>query len=218
MSARREEILGAAVALADESGLEALSMRTLAERVGVTPMALYPHVGGKATLLDSMVGRLLAELLPPEMTDEGPQVTEAGWRELLSAYARRARGLLLQHPWSAALLFSRPAATAEALHAVGQIHAALLEAGVPPLEVRRVERLVSTFVLGFAASEAGGRFGGGSPEASGPGRQVSEENHTAHSELLPCPSAPVDWNAEFEADLKDLADLIASVASRGRRA
>ena len=59
MSGRREEILDAALELADERGLAAVSMRAVADRVGVTPMALYPHVGSKAALLDGMVGRLL---------------------------------------------------------------------------------------------------------------------------------------------------------------
>jgi hypothetical protein len=55
MSDRKQEILNAAVAIADELGLEAVSMRSVADRVGVTPMALYPHVGSKGALLDAMV-------------------------------------------------------------------------------------------------------------------------------------------------------------------
>lgn len=60
MSGRREEILDAAVAIADERGIKAVSMRAVADRVGVTPMALYPHIGGKDALLDGMIGRLLS--------------------------------------------------------------------------------------------------------------------------------------------------------------
>src|SRR5258708_34678862 len=62
MEERRQAILDAAVALADERGLDAVSMRAVAERVGVTPMALYPHVGSKAELLDGMIGELLGQL------------------------------------------------------------------------------------------------------------------------------------------------------------
>lgn len=63
MSGRREEILDAALDIADEHGVDAVSMRTVADRVGVTPMALYRHVKDKAALLDAMVGRLLTALL-----------------------------------------------------------------------------------------------------------------------------------------------------------
>lgn len=73
MSGRREEILDTALALADERGLEAVSMRALADRLGVTPMALYRHVDSKAALLDGLVGRLLAAFLPrtPASTGAG---------------------------------------------------------------------------------------------------------------------------------------------------
>src|SRR5262245_59468364 len=60
----REAILDAALRLADEHGLGAASMRAVADQVGVTPMALYPHIGSKAALLDGLVDRMLAEFLP----------------------------------------------------------------------------------------------------------------------------------------------------------
>ncbi|HMH93970.1 MAG TPA: helix-turn-helix domain-containing protein, partial [Streptosporangiaceae bacterium] len=64
MAEKRAEILDTAVALADERGLAAVSMRAIAERVGVTPMALYPYIGNKTALLDAMLGHLLAQLQP----------------------------------------------------------------------------------------------------------------------------------------------------------
>src|SRR5258707_4038781 len=70
MEDRRQAILDAAVALADERGLDAVSMRAVAERVGVTPMALYPHVGSKAELLDGMIGELLVQLSSAGATEQ----------------------------------------------------------------------------------------------------------------------------------------------------
>ena len=63
----RGQVLAEALALADEEGLEALTMTALAERLGVTPMALYRHVANKADLLDGVVEVLLTEfpLRPP---------------------------------------------------------------------------------------------------------------------------------------------------------
>ena len=71
MAEKRAEILDIAVALADERGLAAVSMRAIAERVGVTPMALYPYIGNKTALLDAMLGHLLGQLQPPA-ADSGP--------------------------------------------------------------------------------------------------------------------------------------------------
>ena len=61
----RDRVLRAAVALADEAGIEALSMRKLAEELGVVPMALYKHVAGKEELLDGMVDIVIGEVGPP---------------------------------------------------------------------------------------------------------------------------------------------------------
>lgn len=99
MSGRREEILDAALAIADEHGIGKVSMRALAERVGVTPMALYRHVSDKAELLDGMVGRLLAGLLPPD-AGKGQ-----AWHERLTALGYAVRAMARRHPWAAGLLF-----------------------------------------------------------------------------------------------------------------
>jgi AcrR family transcriptional regulator len=203
---RRQEILDAALAVADEHGIDRVSMRAVAERVGVTPMALYPHVGGKAGLLDGMVGHLLAELLEPADTGD--------WRERLGELAHRTRKLGQRHPWAPALLFARPSVAPDAVRAVDQIYATLLEAGVPAEDVPRFERMVSTFVLGFVASEAGGRFGGGEVSRGRRGR-LPEGDLPAHAALARWLDAPVDWDAEFAADLDDLRRLI-ELAATGR--
>jgi len=203
MSGRREEILEAGLEIARERGLAAVSMRAVADRVGVTPMALYPHVGSKAALLDGMVGRLLSRLPPPPGT-EPPE----DWRAQLSGFAYRARALAQEHPWSPTLLFARPAVTPDAVRAVDQIYTALLAAGVPPDQVPRAERMVGTFLLGFLASEAGGRFGPGSEDPRGRRGQLPDGALPGHAALAHWLDTPVDWEAEFRADLADLERLI----------
>ncbi|MEU1480670.1 TetR/AcrR family transcriptional regulator [Streptomyces sp. NPDC001668] len=209
MSGRREEILDAALALADERGLEAVSMRALADRVGVTPMALYRHVKDKAALLDGMVGRLLSALLPSD------PAREPAWDERLNALAYACREVTQRHPWAAHLLFSRPAVTPDAVRAVDIIYLALIEAGVPEPEVPRLERLISTFVIGFAASEASGRFTPGTLDPRGRRGRLPESELPGHSRLGPWLDLPVDLTAEFEADLADIRRLVQEVA-RGR--
>ncbi|MFD7711763.1 TetR/AcrR family transcriptional regulator [Streptomyces sp. NPDC059786] len=207
MSGRREEILDAALAIADERGLEAVSMRALADRVGVTPMALYRHVKDKAALLDGMVGRLLAAVLPP------PDTTgEQTWDERLSALAHACRDVSRAHPWAAHLLFSRPAVTEDAVRVVDVIYSALIEAGVPESEVPRLERLVSTFVIGFAASEASGRFAAGTLDPRGRRGQLPDRELPGHARLAPWLDLPLDLTAEFEADLEDIRRLVTAAA------
>jgi AcrR family transcriptional regulator len=95
----RERVLRAAVALADQGGVESLSMRRLARELGVVPMALYKHVANKDEMLDGMVDLVVGEIDPPA---GGPDWKPAVRRRVLSA--RRA---LLRHPWAPEVLESR---------------------------------------------------------------------------------------------------------------
>ncbi|GAA0371087.1 hypothetical protein GCM10009530_21560 [Microbispora corallina] len=146
----RAEIVDATWGLAAERGLPAVTMRAVAERLGVTPMALYRHVGDKRGLLDGLVERLLGAIPTPD-----PALP---WRERLTALAAGIRALARAHPDLFPLLFQRPAVTPAARVPRDAAHAALREAGLPEEEAVRAERLLSTFILGFAASEAAGRF------------------------------------------------------------
>jgi AcrR family transcriptional regulator len=95
----REHLLGAAVALADESGIDSLSMRRLAHEFGVVPMALYKHVANKEDLLDGMVDVVFGEIdLPSRETD---------WKTALRQRALSTRQVLLRHRWAIGLLESR---------------------------------------------------------------------------------------------------------------
>jgi AcrR family transcriptional regulator len=208
MAGRRDEILDAAVAIADERGLDAVSMRAVAERVGVTPMALYRHVSDKSALLDGIVGRLLGTLLP---ASDGKK---RGWEERLAALAHTCRALAQRHPWAAQVLFSRPAVTPDAVRAVDIIYTALIDAGVPDREVPRLERMISTFVLGFVASEASGRFAPGSLDPRSRRGQLPEGELPGHNRLATWLDLPADLAAEFEDDLADLLCLIKAVARR----
>lgn len=213
MPDRRQEILDAALTLADEKGLNAVSMRAVAERTGVTPMALYPHVGSKAALLDGMLGRLLANMLPSDAATGESQ----DWRQRLRTIAHLARGLAHRHPWAAALIFSRPSVAPDAVRVVDQIYAALRDAGVPDPEVPRVERMVSTFVIGYAASETGGRFSTGTLNPRGRRGQLPAGELPAHTVLAHWLDIPVDWDAEFDTDLDDLVRLVEAIASGSAR-
>ncbi len=146
----RAVILEAALAIADDQGLDAVTMHAVARRLQVTPMALYRHVASKAALLDGLVEVLLTEFPLP--------ARELPWDEFLAALAAGIRATARRHPGVFPLLLSRPAVTLAAMGVRDAIHQALRQAGVPETDVARTERLLSTAVLGFAVSEAAGRF------------------------------------------------------------
>ncbi|GHH64833.1 TetR family transcriptional regulator [Kitasatospora indigofera] len=97
----RERIVGAAVALADEGGLEAVSLRKVAARLDAGPMRLYGYIATKEELFDLMVDEVYGEILPEEEPGD--------WREALRVLAHRTRQAALRHEWLADLLGGRPA-------------------------------------------------------------------------------------------------------------
>jgi len=158
MDEKQGQVVDQAIALADERGIDAVSMRAVGQRLGLSPMAIYPYIGSKDALLDGMVERLLRDLLA--------MVPEAGgWQDRLRGVSRAVRELARRHPGAYPLIMSRPGATAEARRLDDLISEILRAGGVPDTEVPRLERLLATLLLGFANSEVNGRFGAG----QGPG-------------------------------------------------
>jgi AcrR family transcriptional regulator len=94
-----ERVLRAAVALADESGLGAVSMRRLAQELGVVPMALYKHVADKDELVNGMVDVVIAEIGPPE--------ENLDWKSGVRQRILAARRAVLRHPWAREAIESR---------------------------------------------------------------------------------------------------------------
>ena len=95
----KNRVLQAAVALADEEGIEALSMRKLAEELGVKAMSLYNHVANKDDLLDGIVDAAYLEIVVP-----GPDVP---WKIQIRELAVSAHETLLRHPWASSLQVRR---------------------------------------------------------------------------------------------------------------
>jgi AcrR family transcriptional regulator len=99
----RERVLRTAVALADQGGIESLSMRKLAQALDVVPMALYRHVANKDELLNALVDVVIEEIDPP--------LEGADWKTALRARILSARRALLRHPWASRLMESRKTPT-----------------------------------------------------------------------------------------------------------
>jgi AcrR family transcriptional regulator len=95
----KARVLDAAVALADEGGVDALSMRRIAQTLGVVPMALYKHVANKNELLDGMIDAVVGEIDPP--------AAGADWKTAIRMRVLSARRMLLRHPWAPEVIESR---------------------------------------------------------------------------------------------------------------
>jgi AcrR family transcriptional regulator len=98
----RERVLQAAVELADESGIESVTMRGLARRLGVEAMALYNHVANKEELLDGMV-----EVVLDEIGQDATAIGGGEWKATMRRRILAAREVWLRHPWAPGLLESR---------------------------------------------------------------------------------------------------------------
>ncbi|MHA7292559.1 TetR/AcrR family transcriptional regulator [Arthrobacter sp. HLT1-21] len=99
----RDRVLQAAVSLADEFGVDSLSMRRLARELRVVPMALYKHVSNKEELLDGMVETIVAEIDPP--------ATGVDWKSAVRLRILSARHALQQHRWARRVIESRTTKT-----------------------------------------------------------------------------------------------------------
>jgi AcrR family transcriptional regulator len=99
----RERVLRTAVALADQGGIESLSMRKLAQALDVVPMALYRHVANKDELLDGMIDVVVGEIDPP--------LEGADWKTTIRERILSARRALLRHAWASRVMESRTSAT-----------------------------------------------------------------------------------------------------------
>ncbi|WP_062303861.1 TetR/AcrR family transcriptional regulator [Demequina subtropica] len=142
----RERVLAAAMELADRDGIEALTIRALADHLGTKPMSIYHHVAGKEVLLDGMVDIVFSEIEKPP--------AELEWREALRVRCRSAREVLGRHPWAVPLLESRHHPGPELLAHHESVLVTLDRAGMPLPLVAHAYAVLDSFVYGFAMQEA----------------------------------------------------------------
>ena len=135
----------AALALADEGGLAALSMRALGARLGVAAMALYRYVPSKDVLLE-----LVLEAAYAELPDELP--ADAGWQKRLHQVAMDARTLYLRHPWMLQVSVQRPSLGPHAIRKYERELRAVEPAGLSDLDMDLVIATVNDYVRGSARS------------------------------------------------------------------
>jgi AcrR family transcriptional regulator len=140
----RDRVLQAAVALADEHGLDGFSMRRLAHELGVVPMALYKHVANKDELLDGMVDVVFDEIEDPS--------SEVDWRTALRRRALSAREALRRHSWAIGLMEVRHPGPANLRHH-NAVMGCLRAAGLSFEMAIHAYSVQDAYIYGFALQE-----------------------------------------------------------------
>jgi AcrR family transcriptional regulator len=135
-------VLEAAVALADQGGADSLSMRRLAQELGVVPMALYKHVANKDALLDGMIDVVVGEIDPPA---EG-----LGWKLAIRERILSARRALLRHPWASRVMESRVAPTPTVLAYMDSMIGMFLAGGFTIDQTHHAVHAMGSRLMGFS--------------------------------------------------------------------
>jgi AcrR family transcriptional regulator len=216
----RERVLRAAVALADQEGVESLSMRRIAQQLGVVPMALYKHVANKEELLDGMVDVVMGEI--------NQVVGQIGghprdWKKALRGRILSAREVLLRHPWAPALMESRTIVTPAMLRYFDSVIGLLREAGFSTDLTHHAMHALGSRALGFS-QEMYDDSGELDPDATAVlirqmgdeyphiANMVSDISHDADTTLGWC-----DDQVEFEFALDLLLDGLERLRDRNGR-
>lgn len=143
----REQVLRAAVGLADDSGIGSLSMRKLGQALGVEAMSLYNHVTNKDDLLDGMVDVVFAEI-------DLPAADETDWRAAMRRRAVSARAALARHPWAIALLDSRTSPGPSTLRHHEAVLGSLRRGGFSVEMTAHAFSALDSYIYGFVVQEA----------------------------------------------------------------
>jgi AcrR family transcriptional regulator len=140
----RQQIVRAAITIADREGLDALTMRRIAQQLGAGTMSLYWHVRSKDELI---------ELMRDEVAGEQPLQPSGDWRSDLARFARDTRGMFLRHPWLASVAFGTPPLGPNSLRQDELTMAAMSSLGVDLQTQGAVSAAVYFFVIGFVLRE-----------------------------------------------------------------
>lgn len=153
---RRERILQTAIEIADARGVNAVTMRAVAARLGVEAMSLYNHVHNKDEILDGMVDLVVEEIrLPEDIAD---------WRAAMRQRAISVREVFGRHPWVATLIDSRTSSGPARLRYLDWVLGVLVRAGFTLESAIRSFSLLDSYIYGFGRQEINASSGGAPAE------------------------------------------------------
>ena len=202
----RERVLRGAVAVADEGGIGALTMRSIARELGVKPMSLYHHVANKDEILDGIVDLVFSEIELPS--------PDGDWRPEMHRRAISARLVLRRHPWAIGLMESRATPGPATLRHHDATIGTLRGAGFSVQMTAHAYALLNSYIYGFALQEAMLPFSGPETvtEVAEPIMQQMPADKYPYfaemaTELILQPG--YDFGSEFEFGLGVILDALA---------
>ncbi len=204
----RDRVLAAALALVDQHGLEALTMRSLGESLSVEAMSLYRYCPSKADLHAGIADRVLGEIVF--------RPANRGWRADLGNAMRAFWRVLVQHPNAVPLMLTTPLDTPRGRSAGEGMVRLISRAGFAPPDAHRIFRMLQAFALGTALMLRASR-----PENRTPATESRAPSAERRAPGTPYPllraalsgPAPIDLEADFEVGLELQLDGIE--AARG---
>lgn len=151
----RKSIIRGAIELADEFGLEPLTIRKLADHLGTKPMTLYHYVKGKEDILDGMVGQVFDEVERPN--------PELPWKDAIIQRAKSFRRTLKAHPWSLPIMESRKRPGPDILGHHEAVLSTWMRSGLPLQLIAHGVAATDAFIFGFVLQETTLPLGGDAP-------------------------------------------------------
>jgi len=143
----RQRVLEAAITLADEGGIDSLTMRKLAQELGVEAMTLYYYVANKDEILGGIVDRIMSEIELP--------ASGADWKPAIRRTAISAYEVLLRHPWAASLVLSGPSLSPARMRYMNSILGSLREGGFTAEMTDHAYHALDSHIMGFTLWEVG---------------------------------------------------------------
>ncbi|MEZ5376743.1 MAG: TetR/AcrR family transcriptional regulator [Acidimicrobiales bacterium] len=141
-----DRVIDGAIALADQIGIEALTIRKLAEAIDVKPMTIYHHLPNKEAIIDGMVDRVFSEIeLPPVDLD---------WRAAIGVRCHSMRAVLARHPWASPLMETRTTPGVATLQHHDAVIGCFRRAGFSWVLVGHAFAIIDAFMFGFALQES----------------------------------------------------------------
>jgi AcrR family transcriptional regulator len=197
-----ERLITTAIAIVDEQGADALSMRSLASALGSGTATLYRHFASRAELIAAVVDTVLGEV-----SVEASSWSDASWRQACEGAANTLFTVFTQHPNVAPLLIDQIPSGPHAAAAREQVIGALLAGGFSPRDAAKTYTTLSRFVLGFAIQARGTHAHDGPSAATGTIDPDTHPHTAAVAEHLPIPLAE-----EFAFGLSLLLDGLTDFA------
>jgi AcrR family transcriptional regulator len=143
----KDRVLGAAIQIADESGIEALSMRRLAQELGVEAMSVYYYVANKDEILDGILNLVITEF--------EPAVGGPDWKSALRRSAVSAHDVLMRHPWACNLMMSVKRVAPARMRYMESLLGRLREAGFSANMTHHAYHALDSHIIGSTLWQAG---------------------------------------------------------------